>query len=153
MLGEQIALALGLLVASDLLDTVLKPAHSFELMDVTKMGIIAVLRTGLAYFLAKEIKELEEEHKAHEQHSHGHHDDHHHSSHAQLESLQHKSSSHDKLSKHASKNTLSLTSDEGSDDSHNFIEDSSVTKHHDVHPPTTGAVKRKGKNGDKVSSA
>lgn len=62
ILGEQIALALGLLVASDILDTVLKPSHAYELLDVIKMGFVTVLRTGLAYFLALEIKELEVEH-------------------------------------------------------------------------------------------
>mmetsp|Transcript_10574 Transcript_10574/g.11405 ORF Transcript_10574/g.11405 Transcript_10574/m.11405 type:complete len:258 (+) Transcript_10574:198-971(+) len=60
ILGEQIALALALLVASDILDTVLKPSHAYDLLDVVKMGFVTVLRTGLAYFLAKEIKELEE---------------------------------------------------------------------------------------------
>eukprot|EP01031_Cornospumella_fuschlensis_P043988 gene43988-53777_t len=60
MLGEQIALALALLVASDILDTVLKPSHAYEVLDVVKMGFVTILRTGLAYFLAREIKELEE---------------------------------------------------------------------------------------------
>lgn len=63
ILGEQIALALALLVASDILDTVLKPSHAYEVLDVVKMGFVTILRTGLAYFLAREIKELEEEHK------------------------------------------------------------------------------------------
>lgn len=64
ILGEQIALALALLVASDILDTVLKPSHAYELLDVVKMGFVTILRTGLAYFLAKEIKELEEDKKS-----------------------------------------------------------------------------------------
>ena len=37
LLGEQIALALGLLVASDILDTVLKPSHAYDLLEVVKM--------------------------------------------------------------------------------------------------------------------
>lgn len=59
MLGEQTALALALLVAADVLDTVIKPSHAYEMNDVIKMGFLTVLRTGLAYFLAREIKELE----------------------------------------------------------------------------------------------
>ena len=31
--------------------------------DVIKMGFVTVLRTGVAYFLAREIKELEEIHQ------------------------------------------------------------------------------------------
>jgi uncharacterized membrane protein len=57
-LGEQTALALAVLVAADVLDTVLKPAHAYELADVIKMGFVTMLRTGLAYFLALEIKEI-----------------------------------------------------------------------------------------------
>ena len=56
MLGEQTALALALLVAADVLDTVMKPSHAFEINDVIKMGFLTVLRTGVAYFLAREIK-------------------------------------------------------------------------------------------------
>eukprot|EP01039_Chlorochromonas_danica_P000932 gene932-1014_t len=65
MMGEQIALALGLLVASDIIDTILRPTHAYELVDVMKMGFLTVLRTGLAYFLSREIKELEEDHEHH----------------------------------------------------------------------------------------
>lgn len=63
IMGEQISLALGLLVASDILDTVIKPSHAYELLDVVKMGFVTVLRTGLAYFLSHEIKDLEEDHR------------------------------------------------------------------------------------------
>jgi uncharacterized membrane protein len=59
MLGEWTALALSLLVATDVLDTVLRPSHAFEMNDVLKMCLFTVIRTGVAYFLAKEIKELE----------------------------------------------------------------------------------------------
>lgn len=62
MLGEQTALALSVLVAADVLDTVIKPSHAYEMTDVIKMGFVTVLRTGVAYFLAREIKELEETH-------------------------------------------------------------------------------------------
>ena len=48
---------------TDVLDTVIKPAHSFLLADVIKMGFVTILRTGLAYFLAHEIKDLEETHE------------------------------------------------------------------------------------------
>jgi hypothetical protein len=68
MLGEYTALALGLLVAADILDTVMQPAHSFEIAQVFKMGFVAALRTALAYFLGKEIKELEES-----EHENAHH--------------------------------------------------------------------------------
>lgn len=60
MLGELTALALGVLVAADVLETVIKPTHAYDMHSVLKMGFITVLRTGLAYFLAKEIKEQEE---------------------------------------------------------------------------------------------
>jgi len=50
------------LVAADVVDTVIKPTHAYEMNVVIKMGFITVLRTGLAYFLAREIKEQEEVH-------------------------------------------------------------------------------------------
>ena len=59
MLGELTALALALLVAADVVDTVIKPSHAYEMSVVIKMGFITVLRTGLAYFLAHEIAEQE----------------------------------------------------------------------------------------------
>jgi len=62
MLGELTALALAVLVAADVVETVIKPTHAYEMNVVIKMGFITVLRTGLAYFLAKEIKEQEEVH-------------------------------------------------------------------------------------------
>lgn len=62
MLGELTALALAVLVAADVVDTVIKPTHAYEMNVVIKMGFITVLRTGLAYFLAREIKEQEEVH-------------------------------------------------------------------------------------------
>jgi len=77
MLGEHTSLALGILVAADVLDTVIKPAHSYGLEDMTKMFFLMTLRTTLAYFLGREMKELEEEeehlaHKVHENHEKNH---------------------------------------------------------------------------------
>ena len=97
MLGELTALALAVLVAADVVDTVIKPTHEYEMNEVrlaawlrachlsrsppdshflspsppadkqvVKLGFITVLRTGLAYFLAKEIKEQEEVHQTRE---------------------------------------------------------------------------------------
>ena len=65
MLCEHIALALCILVAADVLDTVIKPVHAYLLEDVTKMGFVTILRTGIAYFLAREVKELEWDHAPH----------------------------------------------------------------------------------------
>ena len=62
MLCEHTALALCILVAADVLDTVIKPVHAYLLADVVKMGFVTILRTGIAYFLARELKELEEDH-------------------------------------------------------------------------------------------
>ncbi len=62
MLCEHTALALCVLVAADVLDTVIKPVHAYLLADVVKMGFVTILRTGIAYFLARELKELEEDH-------------------------------------------------------------------------------------------
>lgn len=59
-LGELSALGLSMLVAADVVETVLKPTHAYEMNVVIKMGFITVLRTGLAYFLARELKEQEE---------------------------------------------------------------------------------------------
>lgn len=62
-------MALAILVASDILETVLKPLHAYDILDVVKMGFVTVLRTVLAYFLAKEIKELEESKTSRDRHS------------------------------------------------------------------------------------
>lgn len=60
-LGSVISFALTLLVAVDVLDTLLKPTHKHEMATLYKLAIIASVRTGLAYFLGKEVKECEEE--------------------------------------------------------------------------------------------
>ena len=56
-----IALALMVMVAADVLETMVKPASKLDLTCIYKLGLIAVIRTGLAYFLGKEMKEIEEE--------------------------------------------------------------------------------------------
>lgn len=66
MLGEQTALALAVLVAADVVDTVIKPSHAYDIPHVIKMGFVTILRTGLAYFLAHEMRELEDSHNAKE---------------------------------------------------------------------------------------
>jgi hypothetical protein len=99
MLGEYTALALGLLVAADILDTVMQPAHSFEIAQVFKMGFVAALRTALAYFLGKEIKELEESEHENAHHAAGareKHDGHHQQQHeGQLSPISHPTSHDD----------------------------------------------------------
>jgi uncharacterized membrane protein len=72
--GQFIALALTILVAADILETVVKPGHAYELVEMVKMAFITVIRTGIAYFLGLENKELEEEqeHLTHHASGHGH---------------------------------------------------------------------------------
>jgi len=60
-LGSLIMLALTLLVASDVIETIVKPVHAYTFESMYKLSIVAILRTGLSYFLAREVKELEEE--------------------------------------------------------------------------------------------
>jgi uncharacterized membrane protein len=55
-LGRALSLALEFLLASDILETMISPT----LEQVTILGIVAVIRTGLNYFLGKEIKEEQE---------------------------------------------------------------------------------------------
>ena len=56
-----ILVALNFLVAVDIIETLIKPAHSYEMTDLFKLALIAAVRTILAYFLAKETEELEHE--------------------------------------------------------------------------------------------
>lgn len=58
-LGTYLLLGLELLIASDILKTVLEPS----LDELAILGAIVVLRTILSVFLNKEIKELESEKK------------------------------------------------------------------------------------------
>jgi len=67
--GRLIAFSLLLLVGADVIETLIHPLHDVAVEDLNKMGIMGVLRTGLAYFLAKEV-----EHLAHSTHEGGEHD-------------------------------------------------------------------------------
>lgn len=58
-LGNYLLLGLELLIASDILKTVLEPTYT----ELAILGGIVVLRTILSVFLNKEIKELEAEEK------------------------------------------------------------------------------------------
>jgi len=55
-LGSSIALALELLLGADILQTAIAPSWS----DIGQLAAIAGLRTGLNFFLGKEIKEIKE---------------------------------------------------------------------------------------------
>lgn len=59
-LGQLTALGLELLVVSDVLETLLKSTEEFTFEAIGKIGLIAVVRTFLAYFLSLEVKEIEE---------------------------------------------------------------------------------------------
>lgn len=61
-LGTYLLLGLELLIASDILKTVLEPS----LDELAILGGIVVLRTILSVFLNKEIKELDSERRLHE---------------------------------------------------------------------------------------
>lgn len=52
-LGRSLALALEFLLGADILQTAVAPTWD----DIGKLAAIAVLRTGLNYFLAKELEE------------------------------------------------------------------------------------------------
>ena len=60
-LGETTALGLEVLVVSDVLETLLKPAEDYTFEQLGKLAAIATFRTVLAYFLSKEVKEISEE--------------------------------------------------------------------------------------------
>ena len=62
-LGQAITFALELLVAADVIDTLTKSAHSYHIETLYKILLIVVIRTTLAFFLGKEMSELE--HKLH----------------------------------------------------------------------------------------
>ena len=65
-LGSMITLGLTILVASDVLDTLIKPVHKYSMQTLYKLAIVAVIRTGLAYFLGKELEEIKEELEHHD---------------------------------------------------------------------------------------
>lgn len=56
-LGRSLALALEFLLGADILQTAVAPTWD----DIGKLAAIAVLRTGLNYFLAVELKETKPE--------------------------------------------------------------------------------------------
>jgi uncharacterized membrane protein len=53
--GSALALALELLLAADILQTAVAPTWD----DIGKLAAIAAIRTGLNYFLEKELKNME----------------------------------------------------------------------------------------------
>ncbi|MFT4633850.1 MAG: putative membrane protein [Candidatus Azotimanducaceae bacterium] len=55
-LGGRMLFALELMIASDLIHTVL--GRTIE--DLTFLGVLVIIRTAISFFLAREIKEIEE---------------------------------------------------------------------------------------------
>jgi uncharacterized membrane protein len=76
-LGRLLAFSLLLLVAADVLETLMKPMHEVEMEELYKMAMVGAIRTTLAFFLGKEIEEVTHhiEH-AKEHHSGSHYDRH-----------------------------------------------------------------------------
>ena len=54
-LGRGIAFALEVLVAADVIETLCKPMHQLGIEEIYKMLLVGAIRTGLAFFLAKEL--------------------------------------------------------------------------------------------------
>jgi uncharacterized membrane protein len=52
--GSSVAVALELMLGADVLGTAVAPSWS----DIGQLGAIAIIRTALNYFLAKELKEI-----------------------------------------------------------------------------------------------
>ena len=52
-------LALNLLVASDVIETLVRPSHEQHMDALYKLGIVVGMRTVLAYFLGKEAEEVQ----------------------------------------------------------------------------------------------
>eukprot|EP00532_Pseudo-nitzschia_australis_P001772 CAMPEP_0168186034 /NCGR_PEP_ID=MMETSP0139_2-20121125/14193_1 /TAXON_ID=44445 /ORGANISM="Pseudo-nitzschia australis, Strain 10249 10 AB" /LENGTH=117 /DNA_ID=CAMNT_0008107967 /DNA_START=340 /DNA_END=693 /DNA_ORIENTATION=+ len=73
-LARMVAFSLSLLVAVDLLETMLKPGHEFYMEELYKMVLIGAIRTTAAYFLGKETAEI----MHHIERSEGHEDEHEH---------------------------------------------------------------------------
>jgi uncharacterized membrane protein len=71
--GRLIASSLLVLVGADVIETLVHPLHDLSMETLQKMMLMGVLRTGLAYFLAKEVEHLAH-HVTHEDHGHGHAD-------------------------------------------------------------------------------
>jgi len=60
-LGSFCRMGLELLVVSDVLETILQPLSLYTIEELAKIAIIVSIRTGLAWFLGNEVKEVEEE--------------------------------------------------------------------------------------------
>jgi len=60
-LGSLIMLSLTLLVAADVIDTIVMPVDEYTLEGLAKLAVVATIRTGLSFFLGKEMKEVEED--------------------------------------------------------------------------------------------
>ena len=59
-LGEITALGLEILVVADIMESLTKNVEDFSWNSLGKMAAIAVFRTGLAYALGQEVREIEE---------------------------------------------------------------------------------------------
>lgn len=57
ILSQHLAMALELLLASDILSTSLSPSWS----ELGELAVIAAIRTGLNYFLEREMREMSEQ--------------------------------------------------------------------------------------------
>ncbi|EUJ21845.1 DUF1622 domain-containing protein [Listeria aquatica] len=55
-LGSYVLLSLEVLIAADIIETIVKPTFK----DIMMLGLIVVIRTVISYFLTKEIKESED---------------------------------------------------------------------------------------------
>ena len=69
-LAQMVGFSLLLLVAVDVLETMLKPGHEYGMEELYKMILIGAIRTTAAYFLGKETEEI----MHHIKHSEGHED-------------------------------------------------------------------------------
>jgi uncharacterized membrane protein len=58
-LGTMLCFGLELLVAADVIETLTKPAQGYKIETLYKIGAVVVIRTILAYFLGKELEEIE----------------------------------------------------------------------------------------------
>jgi uncharacterized membrane protein len=72
-LARIVSFSLLLLVAADVLETLLKPMHDLTMEELYKMALVGGIRTTLAYFLGKEMEEImhhieHAEHQHHESH-------------------------------------------------------------------------------------
>ena len=63
-LAQLIALGLGVLLISDILETLVKTSDAYDIENLYKLATIAAIRTGLSYFLGLETDEIYEASKA-----------------------------------------------------------------------------------------